>query len=79
MTHDYKVNTAMSANRLFPDPTLTRRYNRLTIVLLWATALIVIFLFASSQIWEQLTHGTSWPEYMPVQPCFITTSCATIR
>lgn len=50
----------MSANRLFTEPTLTRRYDRLTIVLHWATALIVIFLFASSQIWEQLVHGTPW-------------------
>lgn len=50
----------MSANLLSPETSLTRRYDRLTIALHWVTALIVIFLFASSQIWEQLARGTPW-------------------
>ncbi|MBK5417816.1 cytochrome b [Pseudomonas sp. TH31] len=34
------------------------RYDRLTIWLHWLTAALVIFLFASSQIWDQLAKGT---------------------
>ncbi|AMB84783.1 cytochrome B [Pseudomonas agarici] len=36
----------------------TRRHDRLTIGLHWLTALLVIYLFASSQIWAQLERGT---------------------
>lgn len=43
-------------NRLNADsPT---RYDRLTMSLHWLTAALVIFLFASSQIWDQLAKGT---------------------
>ncbi len=48
----------MPANALTSEHPLSRRYDKLTILLHWATALIVIFLFASSQIWEQLERGT---------------------
>ncbi|RON52373.1 cytochrome b [Pseudomonas frederiksbergensis] len=34
------------------------RYDRLTMSLHWLTAALVIFLFASSQIWDQLAKGT---------------------
>ncbi|MEB0229067.1 cytochrome b [Pseudomonas sp. 10S4] len=34
------------------------RYDRLTMSLHWLTAVLVIFLFASSQIWDQLAKGT---------------------
>lgn len=43
-------------NRLNADsPT---RYDRLTMSLHWLTAALVIFMFASAQIWEQLAKGT---------------------
>lgn len=43
-------------NRLSPaSPT---RYDRLTISLHWLTALLVIGLFASAQVWAQLAKGT---------------------
>lgn len=43
-------------NRLNADsPT---RYDRLTMTLHWLTAALVIFMFASAQIWEQLAKGT---------------------
>ncbi|WP_213940488.1 cytochrome b [Pseudomonas sp. dw_612] len=43
-------------NRLNVDsPT---RYDRLTMSLHWLTAALVIFMFASAQIWEQLAKGT---------------------
>ena len=51
----------MSAESLTPAAnTLKPYYDKLTITLHWATALIVIFLFASSQIWDQLERGTYW-------------------
>lgn len=34
------------------------RYDRLTMSLHWLTAVLVIFMFASAQIWEQLAKGT---------------------
>jgi len=34
------------------------RYDRLTLWLHWLTAALVIFMFASAQIWEQLAKGT---------------------
>lgn len=34
------------------------RYDRLTMTLHWLTAALVIFMFASAQIWEQLAKGT---------------------
>jgi cytochrome b561 len=34
------------------------RYDRLTMSLHWLTAALVIFLFASAQIWDQLAKGT---------------------
>lgn len=47
-------------NTTIPTPTLRRRYDGLTIALHWATALIVIFMFASAHIWEVLDRGTPW-------------------
>ncbi|MGV8927817.1 MAG: cytochrome b [Ewingella sp.] len=37
---------------------LRHRYDGLTIILHWATALIVIFMFGSAHIWEVLERGT---------------------
>ncbi|WP_410012344.1 cytochrome b [Sodalis sp. C49] len=50
----------MSTTPSASEKTPSRRYDKWTITLHWATALIVIFLFASSQIWEQLERGTPW-------------------
>jgi len=41
-----------------PSPVLRSRYDGLTILLHWLTALAVIFLFASAHIWEVLERGT---------------------
>ena len=43
-------------NNLNPDS--PRRYDRLTMTLHWLTAVLVIGLFASAQVWEQLAKGT---------------------
>ncbi|MGY2286231.1 cytochrome b [Pseudomonas gingeri] len=43
-----------------PGNTPTHRHDRLTIGLHWLTAVLVIYLFASSQIWAQLERGTPW-------------------
>jgi cytochrome b561 len=40
------------------NPDLPIRYDRLTMTLHWLTAVLVIGLFASAQIWEQLAKGT---------------------
>lgn len=40
------------------NPVAPRRYDRLTMSLHWLTALLVIGLFASAQIWGQLEKGT---------------------
>lgn len=44
----------MQNNTALPLP---RRYDGFTIALHWATALIVIFMFASAHIWEVLEHS----------------------
>lgn len=41
-----------------PNLNAPTRYDRLTMSLHWLTALLVIGLFASAQIWEQLAKGT---------------------
>jgi cytochrome b561 len=43
-------------NTLSPDS--PSRYDRLTMSLHWLTAVLVIFMFASAQVWEQLAKGT---------------------
>ncbi len=50
----------MSVDSITSESTPKPYYDKLTITLHWATALIVIFLFASSQIWDQLERGTYW-------------------
>ncbi len=50
----------MSVNSIARTSTVKHYYDKLTLTLHWVTALIVIFLFASSQIWEQLERGTFW-------------------
>jgi len=41
-----------------PNADSPTRYDRLTMSLHWLTAVLVIFMFASAQIWEQLAKGT---------------------
>jgi cytochrome b561 len=48
----------MQKHSALPASPLRHRYDGLTIALHWATALIVIFMFASAQIWERLEHST---------------------
>jgi cytochrome b561 len=37
---------------------VSQRYDRLTLTLHWLTAAVVIFMFASAHIWENLARGT---------------------